>query len=555
MHLLIRLSLVAGLLAMTQPAYAFDFKFPWTDKQASFEITETMVFDFHDANFDKNDTNDDYFDLRNQLNLKLAIDDFTFSARIDTATFFEESALADPAYLDRYGPEKLTAEYRGKQVKISLGDFYTSFGRGLALRIRKTDQLGEDTTLLGGKIRAELGPVELTGLAGLSNVSNTDAVTEKTFKDPYDVVSGLQASWRIADLLTWSIHGVGVFYDPLERNNEVQGKIATSVLPQRAFVAGTSLEVVDLYETADLYLEFNWLQKNLIQSDLPNNDGWALYFGGNVYLDNWTIVAEAKSYSDYQLATYTDSGNYLSGRLDYIRPPTLEPEDMEINNNYSVSGGRLKVDWRPADKDTLLFVSYAGFLAIDPYSAGNRWIYNASLGAEQDFLERGLATVSVGLREEVPLWTGGDHHHLIYLNASVKMPLGKRHSLDLHGNNWWAHDHLASTISSVPPQLANYLIGEWSLGYSWSPWGSLSLIVGYDTKFSGKQDLDVFIDLPDGTPIRQVFFAGSLTLNLTDMFVIKVLAGQLHGGPKCINGACRIFPPFSGARLEMTFRI
>ncbi len=104
-------------------------------------------------------------------------------------------------------------------------------------------------------------------------------------------------------------------------------------------------------------------------------------------------MAEAKSYSDYQLYTNTDSGNYLSGRLDYIRPPTLEPEDMEINNNYSISGGRLKVDWRPADKDTLLFISYAGFLAIDPYSAGNRWIYNASLGAEQDFLERGLATL------------------------------------------------------------------------------------------------------------------------------------------------------------------
>lgn len=538
-------------------ASAFDFRIPWTEQNASFEITETLVLDYHDDNFDLDASNDDYGDIRNRLNLKLAIDAFTFSARLDTSTFIGRPASADPPYLDRYAPEKLSAGYRGDRLQVDLGDFYASIGRGIALRIRKTDELSEDTTLLGGKARTQLGPVELTALAGLSNPTNTDGVTEKTLEDPYDLITAADVSWRPLDWLVWSAHTVWVKIDPLERNNEARNRVQMSDLPSWALVAGSRLELPALVDWMDAYAELDWLEKDLKLEDLPAENGWALYLNGNFYLGDWTITAECKAYRDYQLYTWTDTGDYQSEQIDYIRPPTLEPENMEVRNNHDVAGGRLQLDWRPGGGDTLLFANYAGFVADDgkdpvTRERRSRWIYNLRLGAEQDFLERGRAKLDAGLREEVPDWAG-IHRHLIYLNVDIKIPLSTRHSLELHGTNWWVHEHDRPPFAAQA-NVKDTLKGELTLGWLWSPYLSTGVIVGYDTDRSGSRELDVFFVNQQGA-YRQMFLAGTVSLNLASRVVIKLLAGQLRGGDKCVSGACRTFPPFSGVRLETVVRL
>lgn len=35
---------------------------------------------------------------------------------------------------------------------------------------------------------------------------------------------------------------------------------------------------------------------------------------------------------------------------------------------------------------------------------------------------------------------------------------------------------------------------------------------------------------------------------------LRLFVGQQRGGLKCISGVCRIFPPFEGARMELTVR-
>jgi hypothetical protein len=552
-----RAIVIALLPMLAVPANAFDFNMPWVDREASFEITETMVLDYHDENHDgdpRGNDNDDYYDIRNRLNLKLSVDDFSLAARLDAAFFFDAPEDALPPYLNQLRPEKLNAAYRGKHLQVDLGDFYTSFGRGIALRIRKTDELSEDTTLLGGKIRTQLGPLEITGLAGLSNPTNTDSIEEKTLEDPYDLITGLRTSGRIADTLVLGIHGVGLIIDPLENNQAAQDMIEMSTLYDSALVAGATVEVPDLSDKANLYAEFDWMQKSLKIEDLPEEDGWAAYFGGNLFLGNWTVSAEFKSYHDYRLYTVTDQrgdgqDKYKSMQLDYIRPPTLEPEDMEVQNNHNVTGARLRADWRPGGADTLLFASYAGFLASESGADDDTWIYNLRLGAEQYFLKRGRAKFDVGLREEVPDWTGGIHHHLLYINADLRLPLGTRHSLNLHGNNWLAHRFQGKLYGSEA-YVIDYLKGEWTLGYSWSPLLTVDIIVGYDTEASESRNLEVFFE-----GRRQVFLAGSLTVNLSSRVVIKLLAGQMRGGPKCVSGACRVFPPFAGVRLETVIRL
>lgn len=553
-----RLLLFVFLGTVSAPAGAFDFTFPWIDREASFEITETLVLDYHDDNLDytelgPNPYNDDYGDVRNRLNLKLTVENFSFSARIDTTTFIRPPDDPGIQYMDRYAPEKLTASYQKKNFQVDLGDFYASFGRALALRIRKTDELSEDTTLLGAKIRAQLGPVNLTGLGGLSNPTNWDGVTEKTLKDPYDLITGFSVAVRPLDSLVVRAHGVGLIIDPLDDNQRAQGLIEGSSLPEYAVVAGGAVELLELVDLVDLYAEFNWMEKELKLPNLPAANGWAVYFGGNFYLGDLTFAAEFKSYSDYQLygETDSDSGRYKPERLEYIRPPTLEPEAMEVTNNHDVTGARLKVDWCLWGGDTVLSAAYSGFIAADPAFQNqpdkSRWIYNLQIGAEQLFLRRGRAKVDVGLREEVPDWTGGDHHHLIYLDADVKLPFSTRHGLSVLGFNWWGH-----TLEALSAY--DYLRGEWTLAYSWSPIFTVGLILGYDTKFSRSRNLEIITDIP-GYPVRQIFLAGTVTVNLSSRVVFNLLAGQMRGGPKCVNGACRVFPPFAGVRLETVIRL
>jgi hypothetical protein len=536
---------VAVLLVLYSPvAPGFDFTMPLVDRESSVEITETLIVDYHDDNFDHDDTNDGYVDIRNRLNLKLAIDEFTLGARIDTSTFIGNPEDASPPYLDRYAPEKLSASYNGKRLQVDLGDFYASFGRGLALRIRKIDELSEDTTLLGVKIRALIGPVELTGLSGLVNPSNTDGITEKTLEDTYDLLTGLRAAWRLSEAVVWGAHGVWLVIDPLRQNARARGEIEMSVLPAQTAVVGTSINMPNLSDRGDFYAEFNWMEKDLKLADLPTSDGWALYAGGSLYLGEWTFTAEFKSYSDYELHSKTESGKYTPERLDYVQPPTLERVDMEVYNNYDITGGRISIDWRPGGGDTLIFASYAGFLAHDLCASCDRWIYNAQVGVEQEFLKRGWAEMDVGIREEVPNYSGGDHKHLVYLNADLKLPLGQRHSLEFDCINWLVHEFQKPLLDK------DTLKGELILGYSWSPVFYIGLILGYDTDKSGTRDLDTFFD--DG---RQLFLAGTASINLSSRLVIKFLAGQLRGGPKCVAGVCRYFPPFAGARIETVVRL
>ncbi|HOX43406.1 MAG TPA: DUF6029 family protein [Myxococcota bacterium] len=553
-------ALLALLLLAPRAAPALELELPWLDLPAAVDVTGLHVFEHHADNLNGQDDDDGYQDLRNQLTLKLAIERFRLSVRLESVTFFGEPARAAGRvpFSDHYVGEedapgnnptffgKVSAGYDADAWRAELGDFYATFGRGLALRVHKSDPLGEDTTILGAKGWFTAGPVEVTALSGLTNASSPD-LYEKTVADPWDLVSGLSASARIADLVDVGAHGVWYLFDPAGLNDQA------SMLPDHTVLAGLRVEVPSLLEVASLYLEGDWL------GSLPHpivegqetewSHGYALYAHGHVALGDVSLDLEAKSYRGLDVTTRTpggDDGQYNSAQLSYIRPPTLEPEDMEVENNHDVSGGRLELSYRPNSWDTLLLASYTGLWSKDYGSAGHRYIYNLRGGVEQDFLGSGRARVLVGLREETPDYAGGLHQHLLYTTASVKIPLTERHSLELHGTHWKRHKRWAD-------EPHDSIQGEWVLGYAWSPWLAASLIFGYDTEPSGETELEIFADR-GGEPIRQAFLAGSLTLNLWSTAVIRVLGGQMRGGLKCIEGVCKVFPPFAGVRTDVTLR-
>src|SRR5262249_7052630 len=158
-------------------------------------------------------TNFRFFDIMNRLNVDLAWKNLRFFTRFDTAVYFDilDGACGDPlttkaTLLSRYCQkyfylEKIGIEYTSRNVGATLGDFYVSFGRGIVLSIRKLDELGIDTTVLGGKLVYHEGNLAATLVLGATNVQNVDEATGRSTDncrginasavgcDPYDMIA------------------------------------------------------------------------------------------------------------------------------------------------------------------------------------------------------------------------------------------------------------------------------------------------------------------------------------------------------------------------------
>ncbi len=50
------------------------------------------------------------------------------------------------------------------------------------------------------------------------------------------------------------------------------------------------------------------------------------------------------------------------------------------------------------------------------------------------------------------------------------------------------------------------------------------------------------------------YFNGSILYRFTSESNLKIFFGQQRGGLKCVSGICKVFPAFSGARVELTLR-
>ena len=65
-----------------------------------------------------------------------------------------------------------------------VGDFNVNFGRGLALSIRKIDEIGVDATIKGARVDVRTKPVRASAIAGYSNRQNSDFATRQLLPDP-----------------------------------------------------------------------------------------------------------------------------------------------------------------------------------------------------------------------------------------------------------------------------------------------------------------------------------------------------------------------------------
>jgi hypothetical protein len=489
-----------------------------------------------------------FVDLQSRLNVDVGWRRFRAFTRFDTAAYPDRPAGAcgpdaatpvalrsrfcqNPFYVEKWG-----IEYNGRTVEAVLGDFYVSFGRGMVLSIRKIDELGIDTTLRGGKLVYHEGRVAATLVLGVTNMQNVDEATGRSVRDyapestflrpvpaPRDFIGGARAEYRFFDRVNVGLHEVG-------------GIQALDAAPNTQrhdsfFLYGGSVDAPKLLRWLGVYFEGAGQLQTL--SDVRHS-GYALYGALNGYFGNLTLQLEVKDYEQYQPWKASVPGGYVEfAPVQYLSPPTAERVLTELQAPlYDVRGPRLRADWRVNDW-LLLYASYAFFedrsvptspLELhDPYGGAElRWNHGQS-----HFFPSG------GYRLEWDETLHGEHQHIGHIEWDGTQALPHGLSIETQGFVLMRNEPLLM----VPP----WTEGNAYVALKWTPY--LVATLGYEwTTLSS-------------TAATHHYFNGALQWNVTTASSIRVFVGGTRGGLKCISGVCRVFPPFTGARLELVVRL
>lgn len=485
-------------------------------------ITATMTAGLHTGD-------DGYGELFGRLNASTGMGAWRLALRMDTATFLSPPS---PSIDERYTLEKVSLGWTGAALEVTAGDAYVSFGRGLALSLRKVDELGIDTTLRGAKLSFREGDIDGTVAVGYANINNVDEATGTSVDDPYDLAGGVQAQVRLADRLSLGGYGTVVaFHDSLSLR---PGDPYTD----RSFQLGVIADAPRLTDRFGFYLE---AMGQAVSTDPAAEEpmGFGLYGAATGYFGPGTLLFEGKAYGAL---------TPLSPRLDepafdivaYSSPPTVERVLQVLENpQRNIAGGRLRFDWSfsPA---LLAYASYGLFRDwqgyADPESLDIRpgTIHDPYVGAEIRWDEaRSWAIVSGGWRLVVldaSRVVRGDGH----LEIDVAHALDERWSLTLHGVHQERRKHESPLLDH------EFREGTVSVGFRARPW--VTVAGGYDYTTEPTQ------------PERD-YFHGTLAWDITPSSSLRLFVGSARGGLKCVSGVCRVFPPFEGVKLTATLRL
>jgi len=490
------------------------FLVPAATRADNLRLLDTTVFEYRGANRYSDPAVDEFGLGLNKLYLDGRMDDTTLGLQIDAAVFSNRpDAPASPsAYRNDARLERITLAHTMGDAQFTLGDSHLQLGRGIALSLRRVDELGSDQALRGGGMGWQGDVFSARAFAGVTNLANLDAVTQRHMRDPNDVLAGASAIVHVgrADV---SVHGLYL------RPNESQ---FPAIADQDHTTLGGAYVDLPLTDWLSLYVEGAIEQYRVIKSI---DRGTAAYAAADVDLQFVSLLFEGLYLDKFEVMGSSD--DLLNKRIAYNQPPTLERIDQEVLDNRDVRGGRVKLSRAFLDGSLVLYTSgmlrrfgleNAAMNAVHGYG-GFEYTYGGG---------RSRWYASAGYREERMADDG---------RLEKTMAHGETDWVQSIGGPWALHltvGHEQRTLGEHP-----YERGTTLLGFDRAGWGSLMAEVGYDTQYKDRQ---------------QLFLAGILAWTTADWMTVKAVVGSQRGGIKCIGGVCRDFPAFSGARLEATMQ-
>lgn len=520
---------ILGLLLVPGVASAQESEGP------SLSITETFLIERHGFNQDRRNDNDDYEDFKSRLNLSLSQGPYTGTLRIDDIVYVSPP---NDTYVDDQRIERVAFRADGRLITVTVGDSYVQFGRGIALALRKIDELGVDTALRGARLDLHLpARFEATLIAGTTNIVNVDEVNRRLVPDPADQIFGASTETMIADAVTVGAHGVLLVPALIGR----EGRDHTANF-------GLQLSVPEIPGGLALGLEGD-LQFRSIGGVDPG-EGDSAHRPAALYGDlSWTrgplsLTAEVKDYYDF--APLEGANDPFSGLpYTYTQPPTAERSDQQVPTSRNIYGGRLRADLRIPGTSHAVFANYAQSrtrsrdLDADGYDLKDDVIHqHAYAGGELRLNgDRTIAQASGGLRLEDSADDDKNLRRLVHGELDFTTPVFGPWGLHVS----WVHESWRQKNPVASRGDLLYSRGTAVLEVDWGSAAAGALAFEYDDEAN-----------QDG--IRTLFWFTDLRWNATPSITLHGIFGTQRGGLKCVNGVCRTFPPFAGARAEVVVR-
>ena len=527
-----------ALLLVAAPAEAFPVRIPGLEEPLRIDITNSLYLDYHLDNGD-DVADDNYFDLRNRLNLDLSLGDYTLGGRFDMG-WFPDPATSD-YQSDWFRAEKVYLRVHKTRVAITLGDFYAVFGRGISLYFRKVDEISSDPSLRGGMAAYRDDFVRITVLAGLVNEVNIDDFTEKLREDPNDLVVGARLEGTIAELVTLGAHGVMLL-------NRKDFPPENDFARQDRLIAGATVDLPDIAGMFSFYGEFDAMWKTDIRYGAEADDlgiasptyagrdeaSYAGYAAATLDVAGLTSLVEFRWYDGWSLVETPHGGR--TATLLYVRPPTLERiGERNIHNLENSWGLRGRFDYS-FDSGTIVFANIAHFWDEPARDGRTLHVYGGVTQRVDDwgFLgeiaggyrwaqEPDQRAGASGLRDRLRMW---------HVDLDVQLNLYGPHSVELAYHHEGYED-----LSRFRDQ--KYHLAQLAVTYSFAPWLDAAFLWGYTTEIATR---------------RAHYFGGEVRVRFKSDSFVRLFGGQMRGGLVCINGACRDVPPFEGVRAEVVVR-
>jgi len=517
------------------------------------DFTESLFVDWHwlldDAQLD-DDAQHDVVDLRNRLNARVRWSHLTFGLRLDAALF-----VAPPSsqYQSDVRPEELFVAYEDGPWRLVAGDDYLTIGRGMALSLRKLDEIGFSTNLRGVHWQFR-GPLRMRVGAGLTNVVNVDLVEEKLVPDPLDAIVVLRLEGDLADGVRLGGHALsimrrhhdvrlalaGVFGDDDDDPIAGRRQYASHVLGLDV-AAGVPLggdDRLDLFVEGDVLIQ-DETRATLAGEEQAGQDGYALYASATAAIDRTVVLLEGKRYAHYvvQSSPHPDTADEqgITQTFPYVAPPTLERIDQRVVNNTNVTGAHLRVDHALAKTEggasNTLFGSLAWFVDAP---AEREWTFHGYLGWERNAPGGRRVLLQAGLRWEEAPEEDITRLRMVHLDLDWFEVVAPGVDVQLH----WSHELRDKNIGA-PSLQEGYLEGTFYLSVNLPPRWSITGQVEY---------------LTDAATTNPTFPGGFLQYKFDSQSFVRLFVGRSKGGLKCSGGICRVFPDFDGLKLETTLR-
>ncbi|MBX5482476.1 MAG: hypothetical protein IRZ16_11670 [Myxococcaceae bacterium] len=529
---------------------ALAVEIPTGDTPVRVNVTNTSIASWHASNGNSTLCDDDYAEGLERLNLTGSWEGFEVGLRLDGSLYLSDPEpapfnaarqrclqveLSDRLgnrnrYLDTLIPEKIWAGWSGEHVEITLGDSYVSFGRGLTLSLRKTDELGLDTTNRGLRARIRTGLFDATLVSGFTNINNVDEASGRYEADPNDGVLGATADVRLFDRIRVGGSVAGFFFHQPVSSRAPRGEDQS--FQERWIQGGPKIDAPRLLPWLGVYLEGIAQRRNEVDDD--HTTGYGLYGTATAYFGPVTLLVEGKAYGDLQVVQ-PDFENLDFDAVQYNALPTVERVLQPITHpQRNIYGGRLRADWALSPELVVyanhgFFRDFEGYLDPVSFDLFPGTINDPYVGVDWRWNEW-RATAEVGYRwvQVVGHTVESDGH----LDVNVSRALPWSSSIEAH------LIHL-ERMHKVSEEDLPWREGTLQVGFRMRPRFAVGAILDYTTE-SGQPNV--------------WYPAGTAEYDFTESSNIRLFVGSSRGGLRCVSGVCRIFPPFTGVKGTLTLR-